>query len=109
MKISTLEIENGKKNPIRIAVGSETPDGMIGMLYLDNIPNYFSLLKSLNFPFDDVYNLNGKGKGLVCRMDISPEAKRFLSRSPNDYLKEDQEFSDLILKISGDTSVSRIQ
>ena len=108
MKLRALEIENGKKDPIRIAMGAETPEGLDGILYLDNVPNNFSLFESLRFPFDYVYNLNGNGKGLVCRMSLSAEAKKFLTHIPNDYFEEDKELPGLISRISDNTSISRI-
>jgi len=102
MNISTLETQSG----IPIAAGLETKDGLQGIFYLERLISYSQLLESLDFPLSHVYSLNGKGVGLICEMQISKEARRFLSNNP--YLSQDEDLSELVQKSFKDNSAPRI-
>ena len=102
MKISTLETQAG----IPIAIGAETKKGLQGIFYLNNLPDYFSLIESLDFPLEYVYSLNGNRVGLACEIFILEETRRFLS--PDNYFSQDEEFSGLIQEAFKRKSAPRI-
>lgn len=102
MKISTLETQSG----IPIAIGAETKQGLKGLFYLESLISYSRLLEDLDFPLSHVYSLNGKGAGLICEMQISKEARRFLSNNP--YFSQDEDLSALVRKSFEDNSAPRI-